>query len=630
MNVKRLLATALIVFIAANAGNAAEKEKTRAEYIRANYAKYEYRILMRDGATLFTAVYVPNDRSKTYPILLLRTPYTVGPYGSDKYKTSLGPSEDFEKEGYIFAFQDVRGRFMSEDDFVNVRPFNPAKKGAKDIDENTDTYDTIEWLVNNIDNNNGKVGQWGISYPGFYTSMGMIDTHPALKAVSPQAPIGDWFWDDVHQHGAFRISMIFGFFARVGVSHDSTTTEWPEDFKYHTSDAYQFFLDMGPVKNADKNFFKKDIAFWTEITEHPNYDAFWQARNILPHLRNITCSVMTVGGWYDAEDLYGTFKTYRAVEKQNPGIRNTLVIGPWSHGGWQREDSTELGDAFFGYNTSEYYAKSVILPYFNHFLKDDSEEELTLPEALIFETGANRWRSFDVWPPNDVIPMNLYFHDKCGLSFNPQKESGDISDSYISDPMKPVPYSNDPAAFWPRNYMTEDQRYASRRPDVLVYKSDVLEEDITIAGPLTAKLFVATTGTDTDFVVKLIDVQPGEVLKGQVSDAVPVKTGAELLIRSEVLRGRFRESYSTPKPFKPGEPTPINLELLDVLHTFKRGHRIMIHIQSSWFPLVDRNPQTFVPSIFNADEKDFVTVTNSVYRSKQYPSHIEATLLKGK
>ncbi len=603
-----------------------DTEISRAEYIRANYAKFEYSIPMRDGVKLFTAVYQPNDRSKKYPIIMMRTPYSITPYGADQYKDRLGPDEAFEKEGFIFVFQDVRGRLMSEGDFVNMRPHNPNKKSNKDIDESTDTYDTIEWLIDNIDNNNGKVGQWGISYPGFFCSAGMIDTHPALKAVSPQAPISDWFWDDWHHHGAFILSASFGFFLRFGQKRDDLTTERFESFDYETPDAYRFFLDLGPLKNVNDKHFEKDIDFWNKMTEHPNYDQFWQSRNILPHLKNITAAVMVVGGWFDAEDLYGTFKTYSTIERQNPGIFNMMVIGPWSHGGWRAGGGKELGDASFGFNTGDYYHDNVLLKFFMHFLKD-GESELELPEAIVFETGANRWRFFDAWPPEQIEIRNLYLHADSGFSFDKPDAGKNACDAYISDPDKPVPYSMETSSFWPRNYMTEDQRHAERRPDVIVYQTDILEADMTLAGPLTANLFVSTSGTASDWIVKLIDVYPQKLQDGQKAKDAPELDAYRLLVRSEVLRGRFRESYEKPKPFVPDEITPLSFELQDVLHTFLRGHRIMIQIHSTWFPLIDRNPQKYVPNIFKADEDDFQTVTNRVYRSKEYPSHIEVGVL---
>jgi len=607
--------------------DADEEVDTRAEYIRSHYAKFEYSIPMRDGVRLFTAVYCPYDRSKTYPILMHRTPYSCAPYGADQYRSWLGPSGDIEKDGYIFVWQDVRGRFMSEGDFVNMRPHNPDKRNDGDIDESTDTYDTIEWLLAHIDNNNGRIGQWGISYPGFFTSAGMIDSHPALKAVSPQAPIADWFWDDMHHHGAFILPLTFNFFSRFGQKREEPTTEWPERFEHKTPDAYQFFLDLGPMKNANEKYFEGEIKFWNDIMDHPNYDSFWQSRNILPHLKDIKAAVMVVGGWYDAEDLYGTFKTYRAVEDANPGIVNTLVIGPWSHGGWRSGGGSSLGDAYFGFKTAEYYRNEILKKFFTHFLKEE-DGEFDMPEAQVFETGANRWRSFDTWPPEKTETARLYLREDGGLSFDMPEKGKDRRDSFISDPMKPVPYTVEMSNFWPPNYMTEDQRYAARRPDVLVYATDVMDEDVTLAGPLAVKLWVSTTGTDSDWVVKLIDVFPNEIPDGRKSPGYPDRAAYQLLVRSEVFRGRFRESYEKPKPFVSGEITEVSFDLQDVLHTFKRGHRIMIQIHSTWFPLVDRNPQKYVPNIFKADEDDFITVTNSVYRSAPHASHIEVRRLR--
>ena len=616
----------MLMSISLNAA-AEEAELSRAEHIRANYSKYEYRIPMRDGTKLFTAAYIPNDTSKTYPILMYRTPYSISPYGADQYKSALGPDEIFEKEGYIFVFQDVRGRLMSEGDFTDMRPHNPEKKNSKDVDESTDTYDTIEWLMNNIENHNGNVGQWGISYPGFYCSAGMIDSHPALKAVSPQAPISDWYWDDWHHHGAFFLSAAFDFLYRFGENSDELTTERPERFEYNNPDAYQFFLDLGPLKNVNKKHYEKKIDFWNKLEEHPNYDDFWKARNILPHLKNINAAVLVVGGWYDAEDLYGTFKTYTAIERNNPGIFNSFVVGPWAHGGWRSGEGDELGDAYFGFNTAGFYRENVLLKFFNHYLKD-TDGEADFPEALVFETGANRWRSFDTWPPENIENRTLHFHSGNKMLFEPVKGKKDAHDTFISDPAKPVPHTTDISGFYPRNYMTEDQRFASRRPDVLLYETDVLDEDITFAGPLTANLWVSTTGTDSDWIVKIVDVNPNNVTDNQKGEDFPNHEAYQLLVRSEVFRGRFRESYEMPKPFVSGQVTEVSFELQDVLHTFKRGHRIMIQIQSSWFPLVDMNPQKYVPNIFMADEDDFITVMNSVYRSENYPSNIEAGILK--
>jgi len=617
----------LLLQVASSIIWADELGNERAEYIRANYTKFEYKIPMRDGMKLFTAVYLPNDHSQKYPILLIRTPYSVSPYGVDRYKKGLGPYEEFEKEGFIFVFQDVRGKFMSEGEFVNMRPHNPNKKSNRDVDESTDTYDTIEWLLENINNHNDKVGQWGISYPGFYSSAGMIDSHPALKAVSPQAPIADWFWDDMHHHGAFILNMTFNFFSSFGQKRDSITTEWPERFDYETPDGYQFFLDLGPLKNVNEKYFKKEIDFWNKLVDHPNYDEFWQSRNILLHLKNINAAVMVVGGWFDAEDLYGPLKTYREVERNNPDIFNVLVMGPWFHGGWMRSDGKTLGYADFGFKTSKYFQDNVCLKFFRHYLKE-GEGKLDFPEALVFETGANRWLMFDAWPPKQLQNKKLFMRANGRLSFDESEERGDIYDAYISDPSKPVPYTMKITNRLSRDYMTEDQRFAARRPDVLVYRTNVLEDDITLAGPLQANLYVSTTGTDSDWIVKLIDVYPNQMTNNEGDSNKPDFGAQQMMVRGEVFRGRFRESYQLPKPFIPNKVALVSFELQDILHTFKRGHRIMIQVQSTWFPLVGRNPQKFVPNIFNAEVKDFIPVTNRVYLSKRYPSHIEVGILQ--
>jgi putative CocE/NonD family hydrolase len=603
----------------------------RAEYLRSHFTKFEYRIPTRDGTRLFTSIYVPNDASasKRYPILLVRTPYSVAPYGLDRYGQLLGPSAAYEKEGFIFAFQDVRGRHMSEGEFVNVRPHQETKRGPKDIDESTDTYDTIDWLVKNAPGNNGRVGMWGISYPGFYASAGAIDSHPALKAVSPQAPIGDWFWDDMHRHGAFNLVLAFDFFAAFGKARPQpiASEKW-ENFEHGTPDGYEFFMELGPLSNADSRHFKGGISFWNDIVAHPNYDGFWKARNILPHLRNIKAAMLTVGGWYDTEDLYGPLRTYSSIEKQNPGISNTLIMGPWPHGGWMRGDGTSLGDTEFGFATSNTY-QDLSLAFFKHHLKGG--EKPSIPEALVFETGANRWRGFDTWPPKNVREARLYFQPKESLSFSPPTGSSTpLFDEYLSDPNRPVPYTAEINASWAKNYMTEDQRFASRRPDVLVYQTEPLEKDLTLAGPLEADLWVSTTGTDADWVIKLVDVNPGKLPGWSKADDEAGKKNRgsqQTLVRGEPFRGRFRDSYSEPKPFKPGEPTRVRFTINDVFHTFQRGHRLMIQVQSSWFPFIDRNPQSFVPNIFQAKDTDFIKATHRVYRSPANPSFLKVNLL---
>ncbi|MDC0746362.1 CocE/NonD family hydrolase [Polyangium mundeleinium] len=609
-----------------------EAPDARAEFIRSRYTKYEYRIPMRDGVRLFTAVYVPNDASpsRKYPFLMMRTPYSVAPYGADRYRERM-LSEAFEREGFIFVHQDVRGRFMSEGEFVNVRP-HLDKKGPKDIDESTDTYDTLEWLTKNVAGNNGRAGMLGVSYPGFYSSAGAIDSHPALKAVSPQAPIGDWFrGDDVHRHGAFNLQLAFHFFASFDKPRPKPKEDSEDDWEgidYGTPDAYRFFLSAGPLSEAEAKHFKGERPFFREIVAHPNYDAFWQARNILPHLRNIKAAVLVVGGFYDTEDLYGPLATYRAIEAQNPGAKNSIVMGPWKHGGWWHGKGEKLGDAEFGFATSV-VLQELELAFFKHHLKDGPDPELA--EALVFEAGANRFRRFDAWPPREAKKGRLYLQASGALSFEPPKNAEAESDEYMSDPDKPVPYTQEMANNWSTGYMAEDQRFASRRPDVLEYRSEPLERDVTLAGPLEADLWVSTTGTDADWVVKLIDENPGKMPGFTKEDRWAGKKdrgGQQILVRGEPFRGRFRESYEAPKPFVPGEPTKVKFAVNDVFHTFKKGHRIVIQVQSTWFPFIDRNPQKFVPNIFEAKPSDYMKATHRVYRSQGMPSALEVTILR--
>lgn len=635
----------LIFFVSfSHADDAADAANSREAAIRAGFAKYEYRVPMRDGTRLFTAVYVPYDASadNQYPILMVRTPYGSGPYGAAEYRSRLGPSVDFEEEGFIFVFQDVRGRNLSEGTFINMRP-HLQQKGAKDFDESTDTYDTIEWLLKHVPHNNGRVGMWGISYPGFYTSAGCINSHPALKAVSPQAPISDWFFDDFHRNGAFVLPMAFNFFSRFGVPRPAPTAVGPKRFDHHTLDGYRFFLDLGPMSNVNQRFFKGGIPFWNEIIEHPNYDQFWQARNILPHLKNISCSVLVVGGWFDTEDLYGPLKTYEMIESQNPGIENTLVMGPWHHGGWNSGDGRTLGTADFGFNTAETFREQIQFPFFLRILKEQKESQL--PEAFVFETGANRWRSFQQWPPRETEPKSFLLAANGKLiNDSPTAVEGgggratekilrtqtiaiptSEQTPWISDPSKPVPYTQEITTRWARDYMTEDQRFAARRPDVLVFRTEVLEHDVTIMGPLNARLFFSTTGEAADLIVKLIDEYPGEPVHRAIDDPIPTDfpSGRQQLVRAGVMRCRFRNSMEKPEPLISDQITPVSIPLRDVCHTFKAGHRVMVQIQSTWFPFIDRNPQTWIDSIFQATEDDFRPQVHRIHHSSETPSRIE-------
>jgi putative CocE/NonD family hydrolase len=603
------------------------------DYVRSNYTKYEFEVPMRDGVKLFTSVYVPKDDTKPYPILLSRTPYSVAPYGIDNYRTSVGPSELAAREGYIFAYQDVRGRWMSGGEFVNMTPHKAQKRGPTDVDESTDTYDAIDWLVKHVPNNNGRVGTYGISYPGFYTAAGMIDSHPAHKAASPQAPIADWFvGDDFHHNGALYLPHAFNFFNGFGRARPGPTTAPPGPLVDHgTMDGYQFFYDLGPMPNANTRYFKDQISFWNDLMEHETYDAFWQARNLRPHLKNVRAAVLTVGGWFDAENLFGALEVYRSTEQQNPSAANRLVMGPWRHGGWARDDGDGLGDVRFGSKTSLYYREKIELPFFNHYLKGGPDPGLS--EASVFETGRNQWRRFDVWPPAGTVSKSLYFHPNGRLAFEPPTaDASSTYDEFVSDPARPVPYISSVAIGMTREHMLDDQRFAARRPDVLTLQTDVLTEDVTIAGPMRPSLQVSTTGTDADWVVKVIDVYPADhpdTVQPQPGSPPTVYSrmgGYQQLIRGEVMRGKFRNSYEKPEPFEPGRITRIEYGMPDVFHTFRRGHRIMIQVQGSWFPLVNLNPQKFM-NINRATAADFQRATQRLYRSSANASFVQVGVL---
>jgi hypothetical protein len=596
-------------------------------FIETSYSKREVRIPMRDGAQLHTAIYTPVDASHdtTYPILMTRTPYSSRPYGEGAFADRLGPSEEFAREGYIFVTQDVRGRFMSDGEFVNMRPI-VVDRVPGETDETTDAWDTVEWLVRNVPFNNGRVGIWGNSYPGFYTAVGIVDSHPAIAAALPSAPIADWYFDDMHHHGAFALNLAFNFLASFGVAREGLTEKWPPRFDHGTPDGYRFFLDLGPLANVNRHHFHGEIAFWNDIASHPDYEEFWQSRSTLPHLSGISCAVLVLGGLFDAEDLYGIFHTYRAIENLNPGIDNRLVIGPWRHGGGLRTDGRRLGDADFGFETAVDFRERVLLPYFDHHLKGGPGPQMA--EAEVFETGANRWRTFDEWPP-PVETRSLFLAADGGLTWRAPGENVAAFDEYVSDPAKPVPYTATITTGWHAEYMTEDQRFASRRPDVLVYRTGELKADITVAGPLTVELWVATTGEDADWVVKLVDEHPGRLPGFDPGGDERDLGHTERLVRSEIFRGRYREGYDRPLPFVPGEVMRVEFPLQDVLHTFRRGHRIQVQVQSSLFPFFDRNPQTWVPNIFEADAEDFVAATHRVHRSAAHPSALHVGVLSG-
>ena len=607
---KRIVSTLLLlVAISLSATAQSPAPPSQKEYIRTHYTKYEYRIPMRDGVKLFTAVYVPKDESKTYPFLLARTPYAVGPYGVDLYPDTLRPGKKYMESGYIFVLQDVRGRWMSEGVFENMRPHNPAKKD-KEIDESSDTYDAIDWLVKNVPNNNGKVGQFGISYPGFYTACGMIDAHPALKAASPQAPVNDWFiGDDFHHNGCLFLPHAFNFMYGFGAARPEPTKKVSRpNFDHGTPDGYQFFLDLGPLKNVDPKYYKGEIAFWNTMMKHGNYDEFWQAHNLRPHIKNIKPAVLTVGGWFDAENLFGALETFKQSEKTKTDGPNHLVMGPWNHGGWYRMDGDKLGDLNFGSKTGEQYRDTIEFPFFEYHLKGIAGTKLA--KANVFETGTNRWRKFDSWPPKESVKQSLVLASEGKIESS--GNGNDTFEEFVSDPAKPVPFMEKTMASMPGDYMTYDQRFAGRRPDVVVFQGPVLESDMTLAGPVEVNLNVSTTGTDADWCVKLIDVYPGDYPDADPNPSGVRMGGYQQLIRGEIFRGKFRNSFSKPEPFERNKPTLVKFTMPDILHTLRPGHRLMVQVQSSWFPLADRNPQTFC-DIYSADEKDFKKQTHRIY-----------------
>jgi len=592
-------------------------------YILKHYTKKEYMIPMRDGAKLYTQAYEPIDKSSKYPIMLMRTPYNITPYwGKDAYRDLLGPSMYFTKEGYIFIYQDVRGKYKSEGEFVVMKPHKTIKEGLRDTDESSDTYDTIEWLLKNIDNHNGRVGQWGISYPGWQTVMGMIDAHPALKASSPQASPSDmWIGDDFHHNGAFRLMYTFNWLRHSARIRNGLSGNRTAPFDYGTPDGYKFFLELGPISNVNKKYFKNTVPTWNEYMEHGDYDDYWKKQNVLQYLKNIKHPILNVAGWFDAEDFYGPMSIYDTIEKKNPNNKSTIIVGPWRHGGWASMDGDNLFNIQFKEKTGVYYREQVELPFFNYYLKDKGK--LNLPEALVFETGSNQWKSYSQWPPKEAVEKNLYLNGDGKLSFTPpSEESEEVHDSYISDPNKPVPFSPRTLIRQAHFWMVEDQRFAACRPDVLVYQSDILTEDVTIAGPITASIYVSTTGTDADWVVKLIDVYPGDAPDNEPNPRRIRMGDYQMLLAGEVFRGKYRNSYEKPEPFVPGKVTKIEFSLRDKCHCFLKGHRIMVQIQSTWFPVIDRNPQKFV-DIYHAEERDFQKAVMKVYRSKKYPTHLK-------
>ena len=624
---RRIPSLAFLIAAATATLLAAQAPATSADDVRARYTKYEYLVPMRDGVRLFTSVYIPKDTSQTYPILLTRTPYSVAPYGIDQYRASLGPSEHFQKEGFIFVYQDARGRYMSEGQFQQVRPFVPDKKSSKDIDESTDTFDTIEWMLKNLPHHNGRVGMVGVSQPGFHVAASIINSHPALKAASPQAPTADYYMgDDVYHNGAFMLGANFGFYSGFLPHAEPQPPRPATRFDPGTPDMYDFFLSLSPLITVNERLFGGKATYWQEIIEHTTYDEYWQKRSVWKFMDNVTCAVLNVGGWFDAEDPVGPLLVYRSVEAKNPKTINALVMGPWSHGGWGRGTGESLGNLHFGVKTGEFFRERIQFPFFMKHLKDKGDET---PEAWMFVTGLNEFRRHDVWPPRSTRELALTLGPGQRITVGGDGGTPTTFDEYISDPNRPVPYVGYIAGGMTRDYMTEDQRFASQRPDVLVYRSEPLDADVIVAGPIGVDLAVSTSGTDSDFVVKLIDVYPSDFPTPAAPAGQPVASNAvkmggyQQLVRGEPFRGKYRNGFEKPEPFVPGQRAAIRFEMPDVYHAFRRGHRIMVQVQSSWFPLVDRNPQKFM-DIPRAVAADFQKATQRVHHGSSLTVRVEA------
>jgi putative CocE/NonD family hydrolase len=613
-----------------------EREQAElADLLRERYTKHEHRVPMRDGARLFTTVYVPKDRGRPAPMLLTRTPYSVAPYGEDALPTAqsrwqiqkVAPSVHFLRAGYVLALQDVRGRMMSEGSFVDVRPRAATHTDPKDVDESTDAWDTVDWLVKNVPGTSGRVGVWGISYPGFYAAQAAVDAHPAVKAVAPAAPVTDWLrGDDFHHNGALMLADAVDFFSGFGKPRPAPTTKATWGFDYGGLDLYAFFLRLGPLSNVNERHFHGEIPIWNDMLAHDRLDDWWRARDPLPSYEGARPAVMVVGGFFDAEDLHGTLATYQAFERQSPRGDVSLVMGPWKHGGWARTDGDALGDLSFGAKTSLWYRKEVELAFFERHLRGEARRAPAV-EAWCFETGTNEWLAHAAWPPREAKPATLWLRPGHGLAATPAPD-GAPPDAYTSDPAHPVPWQARPSGDRGAEYMVADQRFASARPDVLTYVTPPLEADVALAGPVEASLVVSTTGTDADFVVKLVDVHPDGAPDPDPNPRDVKMGGYEQLVRGEVMRGRFRDGLDRPTPFVPGEKARVAFTLPDVSHAFRAGHRVMVQVQSSWFPLVDRNPQTFV-DLATAKEADFQPAVHRVHLGGEEGSAITVRVLRG-
>jgi putative CocE/NonD family hydrolase len=617
----------LLVLLCITALFARAQKNNRSTFVKENYSKIDTTITMRDGIKLYTIIYIPRDQSQKYPFLIERTPYSVSPYGKNNYAVRIGPNEALMREKYIFVYQDVRGRYMSEGRNKEVTPYIPNKKSDKDVDESSDTYDTMDWLLKNIKNNNGRAGLYGISYPGFYATASLPGAHPSIKAVSPQAPVTDEFiGDDANHNGAFFLMDNFDFMNYFGKERNGPVEDYGSSmFDASRKDAYKFFLHLGPIKNTQsEKYFNHRSYIWNEYLAHDTYDDYWQKRNIRQYLKNIKIPTLVVGGWFDAEDLFGSLHTYEAIEKQSPENNNYLVMGPWTHGAWARNEWSKFGSYDFGSNTSQYFQDSLQTKFFNYFLKDEGSWDAS--EATVFETGTNRWRHFKQWPPENISQVSYYLSQNKKLSAQKNNNKNSF-DEYINDPANPVRYTAKIQARRNNEYMVEDQRFTASRNDVLVYESPALPADVTIAGDILADLFTSISTTDADFIVKLIDVVPPQEIYEKEGVDYSLSSYFQRLVRAEVMRGKFRNDYVHPQPFIPGEITEVKIHLNDICHTFKKGHKIMVQVQSSWFPLVDMNPQKFM-RIAAANENDFQKSTIRIYHDADHPSRIVLPVLQ--
>jgi putative CocE/NonD family hydrolase len=605
----RLLPVSIALFIAALTTRAQELKRDP------RFERTEVMVPVRDGAKLFTTIHVPRDLVGEVPIIFLRTPYGIDGRTERLLQNYF---KELADDGYIFVLQDIRGRFRSEGTFVMTRPARDPKDPAA-VDEASDTSDTIDWLLKNVKHHNGRVGMLGVSYPGWLTAVAMLDPHPALRAVSPQAsPVDMFLGDDFHHNGAFRLSYGFEYVAMM------ETDKINASFKFDRHDTYEWYLSLGALSNVNRKHFKNKLPTWNDFVAHPNYDAFWKTQSLEPRLTRVTVPTLNVAGWYDQEDFRGPLRIYELLEKHDTKNQNFLVVGPWNHGGWGTGKGDRLGRVSFGSDTGAYFRKEIQAPFFARYLKGKGVP--APPEAHVFQTGANKWERFDRWPPKRAHPLTLYFHPKGKLSFDPPGGGDDANDEYVSDPANPVPYRprpvrpTYPGPEWPE-WMVQDQRFTHRRPDVLSYETDPLAEDVIVAGSMKVKLFGSTSGTDCDWIVRLIDVYPDD------SKRHPDMAGYQLLIAGEPVRARFRKSFEKPEPVKPGAVEPYTIDLHWGHHRFRKGHKIMVQVSSTWFPLIDRNPQTFVPNIFAAEDSEFRKATQRVYRSEMFPSQVVLDVL---